>query len=104
MVRHELPRNLDVEALREHGAERLDFHLAEARERGDAFAEVGAAGGLRPEARGLAAVVLRDRGCELANALGHRAGETVDGRLLAEEGLEVGARDGPLAQGRRALP
>ena len=35
MPGHELLRGLDAEALREHGAERLDLHLAEAGERRD---------------------------------------------------------------------
>ncbi len=90
---HEIARDLDVEALREHRAERLDLHLAEAGQRADALAEVLAVGGLRPDARRVAAVVLDDGRGELVHARRHRAGEAVDRGLLPEERLEVGLRD-----------
>ena len=66
MARHELLRDRDAEALREHGAERLDLHLAEAGQRADALAQVVAVGRLRPDARRVAAVVLGDGRGELA--------------------------------------
>src|SRR5205085_6447199 len=99
----------DAEALREHRAEGLYLHLAEAGQRRDALAEIGAVGGFRPEAGRVAAVFLRDGRRELADAPSHVAGEAVDGRLLAEDRLEIGLRNGggleraePLLQPERA--
>src|SRR5689334_20080267 len=56
VVRREALRRLDVELLREHGAERLDLHLAEAGQRADALLQVGAVACLRPDPRRVAAV------------------------------------------------
>src|SRR5205814_4905686 len=69
MTRHEILGYSNVEALREHGSERLDLHLAEPGEGGDAAAEVGSVRGLGPDARGIATVFLRDGRGKLARAL-----------------------------------
>src|SRR6478736_8792161 len=93
MARHELARDLDAEAVEEDGAERLDLHLAEARQAADPFAEVLPVGRLRPDARRIAAVFLRHGRGELAHARRHGAREAVDRGLLPEERLEVGFRN-----------
>src|SRR5581483_3994416 len=87
--RHELPCDGDAEPLRQHRAERLDLHLAEARQGGDAPAQVGAVGCLRPDTGGVAAVLGDDVRAQLLNALGHGAREAVDRGALAERRFEA---------------
>src|SRR5919201_2826069 len=84
VVRNELLRGLNAEALREHRAERGHLHPPEAGERRDPPAQLVSAAGLGPDPRRVAAVVLRDDDGEIVDALGHRAREAVHGRLLAE--------------------
>src|SRR5437899_269868 len=91
MVRHEVLRGRDAEALREDGAERRHLHLPEPRESADAPAQVVAVDGVGPHAFRTPAVLVVDHGGELLYTPGHRAREAVDRRLLAEERLE-GAR------------
>ena len=96
MSRCDLFSRADAVLLREHGCERLHLHLAEARQRRDPLPQVVAVAGLGPESRRVAAVLLGDESGELLHARGHRAGKTVDGRLLAErrdELLGVGASE-----------
>ena len=94
MAGHELARDLDAEALREHGAERLDLHLAEAGQPADALAEVFAVGGLGPDARRVAAVLLDDG-----------RGEVVHARRPSSRGSGGSrASRGRAARGRRARP
>src|SRR5213079_2073020 len=61
MARDEALRRRDAEALRQHRAERLHLHLAEARQRLDAAPEVVRVLRLRPQPRGVAVVLARDR-------------------------------------------
>src|SRR5919197_3747817 len=69
MIRDEVLRGVDAEALREHRAERLDLHLAEARERRDAPSQVGSVACFGPDALGVPAVRLLDDRGELLHAL-----------------------------------
>src|SRR4051812_5254884 len=108
MPRDEVLGRAHAEALGQHGAQRLDLHLAEAGQRGQPPAQVVAVGRLGPHARRVAAVLVADVHRQRLDTLGHRAGEAVDRRLLAQDGLEVGAgergrvqRPDPLAQDER---
>src|SRR3954465_452098 len=78
---------LDAEALGEHRAERLDLHLAEARQRREVGAQLVAVGRLRPDARGVAAPAVTDVLGECLDLLGHRARIAMDRRLGAEHRL-----------------
>jgi hypothetical protein len=89
MRRRELLRDLDAEALRKHGAQCLDLHLAEAGERLDPATELIGIRGLLPEAGGVAVVLGLDVCAEIPHAGCHRAREAVDRRPLAKRGLEL---------------
>ena len=95
MRRHQLGGRRDAEPLREHRAQRLDLHLAEARERGQVRAQLIRVGGVGPDALGVAAVLVAHDDREIVDALGHRAGEPVDRRPLPERRLEVGGGERP---------
>ena len=89
--------------------QRLDLHLAEARQRLEVGAQLGAVGGVGPYARGVAVVAVAHVHGQIVHALGHRAGEAVDRGPGAEHRLEVGGgqrrgvdRAEPLAQRERA--
>src|SRR5512132_2546937 len=96
MVRCDLLRGFDPEPLCQYRGQGLELHVAETGERGDALAQIVAVRRVRPDAFGLPAVLVdHDRG-ELLYPLGHRAGETVNRRLLAKQPLEltgIGGRD-----------
>ncbi len=88
---------------------RAHLHLAEARQLGEPGAQVVAALGLAPDARGVAAVALLEERAERAHALGHRAGEAMQRRALAEDRGELlgiarrDARDVEVAEPRAQL-
>ena len=90
MRRHERLRLLHAVALCEHRAERLDLHLAEARQRGEVRAQLAGVGRVGPHPRGIAVVTVADVDGEVVHALGHRAREAVDRGRRAEDRLEVG--------------
>ena len=75
---------------------RPHLHLAEARELGETGSQILTALGLAPDARRVPAVALLEERAERAHALGHRAGEPVQRRALAEhlgELLGIARRD-----------
>ena len=84
MIRDERLRDLHAVVVREHRAERLDLHLAEARAARRSAFESPVSAASRPDPRRVAAVLVRDDRCQLAHARRHRAREPVDRRLLAE--------------------
>ncbi len=84
MIRREPLGGGDAELFGEHGGERLDLHLAEARERTDPLLQIRAVARLGPDTRRVAPVVLGDDGRQIAHAVGHCAGEAVDRRLRRE--------------------
>ena len=90
MRRHQLASGLDVEALGEDRAERLDLHLAEAGQAGEVRPQLVRAARPGPDARRVAVVAVADPHREVVDALGHRARKPVDRRLGAEHGLEIG--------------
>ena len=85
-------RELHPELLGQHGAERGHLHLPEAGKRADPLLEVGRVGRLVRDAGGVSVVVLDHDRRELADALGHRAGEAVDCRNRPEGRLQVEIR------------
>ena len=89
MIRRKRLGGVDAELLGEHRCERLDLHLAEARERTDSLLQIRAVTRFGPDARRIAAVVLGDDGRQIAHAVGHRAREAMDRRLLGEQRAEV---------------
>src|SRR5580704_10307410 len=56
VARYEILGRFDVEALGQHGAERLDLHVSEPGERGQVGAQCGGVGGVAPDAAGVAVV------------------------------------------------
>jgi Phosphotransferase enzyme family len=106
MVRNEVLCDGDVEALREHRAQRCHLHLAEARQGGEATPEIGAVRCFRPDALRAPAVLVHDDRCELLHALRHVPGEAVHGRLLAEDTIDlarIGAGDRVRVEGAQPL-
>ena len=102
MCRHELRGGAHAVALGEHRAQRLDLHLAEAGKGGQVAAERLRVGCVAPHTFGVTVVVVADVHRELVHALGHRAGEAMDGGFLAEGGLQV--EPGELRGVERAQP
>src|SRR4051794_9363844 len=84
VARRQLLRGRDAEPLRQHRRERTDLHVAETGELADPALQVGRVLGLRPDPLRVAAVLVRDESGEVVHAGGHRAGEAMDRRLLAE--------------------
>jgi hypothetical protein len=97
VVRHERLGRCDAELLREHRCERLHLHLAEPGERLEPPAQVVRVGGVAPDPRRVAAVLVRDDRRDLLDALRHAPREPVEGRPLAEDLHE------PLGLERRQL-
>ena len=109
MRRHELLGCLYAEALGEHRTDRLDLHLTEAGQCLQVGMQLAGVGGVRPDPRGIAVILVANMHGELVHPLGHRARKAVHGRFLAERRLEVslGQRGGvdraePLAAARAA--
>ncbi len=92
MPRHEILSGVDAELLGEDGAERLDLHLPEARQREQVRLQLLGGRRIGPHARGVAVVMLEQVHREVVHALGHRAREAVDRRPRTEDGFEVGGR------------
>jgi hypothetical protein len=91
-------RRLHAEPLPDYGDERPRFHGSDAREIEQPSLEVATVLGLRPDASGVAGVVVRDRRGQILDATGHRSRVAVKCRLLAERALEaVGIHRGELA-------
>ncbi len=93
MRRHQLLCRCDVEALGEDRAERLDLHLAKARQRGQVRAQRRGIAGSGPDTAGVAVVLIADVDCEVVHAASHRAGKAMDRGPLAEYRLEIGVRE-----------
>src|SRR4249920_2335601 len=89
MVRCDLLRGFDPEPLCQYRTQGLELHVAEPGERRDALAQIVAVGRVRPDAFSLTAVLVDHDSGELLYPLGHRAGETVNRRLLAKHPLEL---------------
>jgi pimeloyl-ACP methyl ester carboxylesterase len=93
MPGHQIARRGDPETLGEHGAQRLDLHLAEPGKRGQAGAQVLAVAGVGPDAGGVTVVLVTNVDGQIVNAYGHRARKTMDRGTGSEHGLEVGLRE-----------
>src|SRR5690348_16476879 len=93
MIRRDLFRLCNVIALREHGCDASDLHVAEAGEGADTPLEVSTVCGVRPDARRVAVVLGGDECGEILDALRHCTGEAMHRGLLSEDRLEVGARE-----------
>src|SRR4051794_30286844 len=73
-------RRLDAVPLAEQREDRAGLHLADAGQRDEPLVEIAGIGGLGPDARRIATVVVRDRLAQLAHPLGHVPRKAVQGR------------------------
>ena len=83
------PGRMHAELARQQRQHRAHLHLPEAGQLREPRAQVLAALGLAPDPRGVAVVALLEERAERAHALGHRTGEPVQRRALAEHGGEL---------------